>query len=72
MQEAPRYRQTFARLLGLKSLTDAIGVRFEHAGAAAIPLPHPSGASGWLNDRANHARLARAIDLIHERLRALQ
>src|SRR5215216_3313665 len=38
------------RLLGLKSLTECIGKRFEHDGAVAIPLPHPSGASGWLND----------------------
>jgi hypothetical protein len=29
--------------------------------AIAIPLPHPSGASGWLNDRANRARLGKAL-----------
>jgi hypothetical protein len=30
-----------------------------------IPLPHPSGASGWLNDEANRARLGKA--LVHVR-----
>ena len=52
------------RLLGLKSLTECIGKRFEHDGAVAIPLPHPSGASGWLNDPANRARVAEAAGLI--------
>src|SRR5207244_1337568 len=39
-------------LLGETSL-DCIGSRYELDGAAAIPLPHPSGASGWLNAPAN-------------------
>ena len=30
-------------------------------GAIVIPLPHPSGASGWLNDPANRARLGKAL-----------
>ena len=38
------------RLLGVKSVTESVGVRYELDGAVAIPLPHPSGASGWLND----------------------
>ena len=29
-----------------------------------VPPPHPSGASGWLNDRRNRARLVRALALI--------
>jgi uracil-DNA glycosylase len=52
------------RLLGLTSVTECVGRRFEHDGAVAIPLPHPSGASGWLNDRANRARVARAVELV--------
>jgi uracil-DNA glycosylase len=51
------------RLLGIRRLTDAIGERFELDGATAIPLPHPSGASGWLNDRANRPRLEAAVEL---------
>ena len=37
------------RLLGVKSVTECVGARYEHGGAVAIPLPHPSGASSWLN-----------------------
>jgi uracil-DNA glycosylase len=46
------------RLLGVKSVTECVGVRYEFGDAVAIPLPHPSGASGWLNDPANRARVA--------------
>ena len=52
------------RLLEIRRLTDAIGESFELDGATAIPLPHPSGASGWLNDAANRARLQSAIALV--------
>src|SRR3954449_7889438 len=41
-------------LIGEKSL-DCIGLRYEVDGVAAVPLPHPSGASGWLNAPANRA-----------------
>jgi len=56
------------RLLGLKSVTESVGRRFEVDDAVAIPLPHPSGASGWLNDPANRARVAGAAGLIREEL----
>ena len=49
------------RLLGIRRLTDAIGERYELDGATAIPLPHPSGASGWLNDPANRRRRDAAV-----------
>jgi uracil-DNA glycosylase len=58
-------------LLGLKSVTECVGRRFEHDGATAIPLPHPSGASGWLNDPVNRARVAEATSLIRAELAAL-
>jgi uracil-DNA glycosylase len=58
------------RLLGLKSVTECVGVRYEVQGAVAIPLPHPSGASGWLNDPANRARVADAAELIRAKLRS--
>ena len=53
------------RLLGLKSVSESVGRRFDHDGAVAIPLPHPSGASGWLNDPANRERVAAAAELVH-------
>jgi uracil-DNA glycosylase len=59
------------RLLGLPSLTDAIGERFALDGATVVPLPHPSGASGWLNDHANRARLQVATALVRDELARL-
>jgi len=56
------------RLLGLPSLTPCVGERYELQGTPVVPLPHPSGASGWLNDPANRGRLARATALVREEL----
>lgn len=56
------------RLLGLTSLDACIGERFELAGAAVFPLPHPSGRSTWLNRPENRARLERALELVHGEL----
>ena len=55
-------------LLGVTSVSESVGCRYECRGAVAIPLPHPSGASGWLNDPANRARVAEAAALIHREL----
>jgi uracil-DNA glycosylase len=51
-------------LLGEPSLTRCIGTRYELDGVPAVPLPHPSGASGWLNSPANRDLLARAVALV--------
>jgi uracil-DNA glycosylase len=59
------------RLLGVKSISECVGVRYEVGDAIAIPLPHPSGASSWLNDPANRARVAEAVATIDEELRRL-
>jgi uracil-DNA glycosylase len=56
------------RLLGIARLDDCVGRRFELGGATAIPLPHPSGASGWLNSPSNRARLERALDALRREL----
>jgi uracil-DNA glycosylase len=56
------------RLLGLRRVTEAVGMRFQLNGAVAIPLPHPSGASGWLNDPANRRRMAGAARLVRQEL----
>ena len=58
------------RLLGLTRLTECIGERYRLGDAVAVPLPHPSGASGWLNDAANRERLGRALTLVREELAA--
>jgi uracil-DNA glycosylase family 4 len=59
------------RLLGLGSLDAAVGKRFEHGDAVAVPLPHPSGVSRWMNVTENQARVDHAVTLIHAELRAL-
>jgi uracil-DNA glycosylase len=59
------------RLLGIAQLADAIGARFPLGDAVAVPLPHPSGASGWLNDPENRRRLGRALELVHDELSRL-
>jgi len=59
------------RLLGLPSLTPCVGERYELDGTAVVPLPHPSGASGWLNVPANRERLAAATALVREELARL-
>ena len=55
-------------LLGRSDLTACVGHRLEHAGVPVIPLPHPSGASGWLNVPPNRAKLARALELLRAAL----
>jgi uracil-DNA glycosylase len=59
------------RLLGVKSVSESVGVRYELDDAVAIPLPHPSGASGWLNDPTNRARVRDAARAISAELRRL-
>jgi uracil-DNA glycosylase len=54
-------------LLGKRNL-ECIGSHFELEGAVAIPLPHPSGASGWLNAPANRVRLEHALTLVRSEL----
>jgi len=59
------------RLLGLDNLGACVGARFELDGACVVPLPHPSGASGWLNAPANRAKLEKALGLVREQLARL-
>jgi uracil-DNA glycosylase len=60
------------RLLGLRSVSEAVGSRYElDDGVVAVPLPHPSGASSWLNAPANRALVEQAVGLIQTELRRL-
>ena len=56
------------RMLGIGTLTGAIGKSFMRGEAIVIPLPHPSGASGWLNDGTNRARLGKALTHVRREL----
>ena len=48
-------------IVGARTLTDCVGKSYLVDDAIAIPLPHPSGASAWLNDSVNRNRLGKAL-----------
>ncbi len=58
-------------LLGISGLADCIGRTYELDGATVVPLPHPSGARGWLNSPANRNLTAKAAKLVREELACL-
>jgi uracil-DNA glycosylase len=58
------------RVLGPTRLAECVGRRFEVDGLATIPLPHPSGASGWLNAPAHRRLVEEAAALIRAELAA--
>jgi uracil-DNA glycosylase len=60
------------RLLGIGGLASCIGRRYELGGATVIPLPHPSGASSWLNVTANRELTARAAGLVRRQVAKIQ
>ena len=43
------------------TLTECVGKSYIVDDAITIPLPHPSGASSWLNDPTNRAHLGKAL-----------
>jgi uracil-DNA glycosylase len=60
------------RLLGIATVSECVGFRYElDGGVVVVPLPHPSGASSWLNAPANRARVEQAAALVHTELRTL-
>jgi uracil-DNA glycosylase len=59
------------RLLGLSGLSECVGRTYEHEGAVVVPLPHPSGASGWLNAPENRELAAAAARLVRAELARL-
>ena len=59
------------RLLGVRSVGECVGARYELDGAAAFPLPHPSGASSWLNAPENRERVTVAVAAIKDALATL-
>lgn len=55
-------------VIGAETLTGVVGKSFLQEGAIVIPLPHPSGASGWLNDVTNRHRLGKALTRVRREL----
>ena len=52
------------RLWGRVPLGDVVGTSRIDAERVLIPLPHPSGASRWLNDPRNRHKLRRALAVV--------
>lgn len=48
-------------IVGARTLANCVGKSYLVGDAVAIPLPHPSGASAWLNDPVNRGRLGKAL-----------
>jgi uracil-DNA glycosylase family 4 len=71
----PVGRLAIDRFLGARPLAALVGALHEVtvAGVATrvVPLPHPSGASGWLNAPAHRALLERAVALLAVEFRTL-
>ena len=59
-------------LLGVTRLSEAVGETIRRSGLVFVPLPHPSGASTWLNVPENKERLARALAALKEQAAALR
>jgi uracil-DNA glycosylase len=59
------------QLLRITGLAECVGKRYELNGAVVLPLPHPSGASGWLNAPANRELTDCAARLIRSELEKL-
>jgi len=50
-----------AAIVGARTLTECVGKSYLVDNAIVIPLPHPSGASSWLNEPTNRRRLGKAL-----------
>ncbi|HEU6451718.1 MAG TPA: uracil-DNA glycosylase family protein [Gemmatimonadaceae bacterium] len=68
----PVGRLAIDRFLGAGKLSELVGkrhlVRHDGGESVAIPLPHPSGASSWINEPEHRALLGRALELLGEEL----
>lgn len=59
------------RFIGRIALDSVVGTVRRDGERVLIPLPHPSGASRWLNQPANRALLDRALRNLRREVRAL-
>lgn len=73
----PVGRLAISRFLGPRPMHELVGRRHERPAAdggelaRVIPLPHPSGASSWVNVPRNRALLNRSLALLGHEFRAL-
>jgi uracil-DNA glycosylase family 4 len=59
------------RFIGKRQLSEVVGTMRRDGDRVLIPLPHPSGASRWLNQPANRALLERALRILRREHKAL-
>ena len=59
------------RFWGKVPLSEVVGKSRVDGDRVLIPLPHPSGASRWLNDPENRKRLVRALGVVRRAVRGL-
>jgi len=59
------------RFWGKVPLSEVVGKSRVEGERVLIPLPHPSGASRWLNDPENRERLTRALAVVRRAVRRL-
>ena len=59
------------RFIGKVPLGEVVGTMKREGERVLIPLPHPSGASRWLNQPENRALLDRALRMLRREYRAL-
>jgi len=59
------------RFIGRVPLGEVVGTMRREGDRVLIPLPHPSGASRWLNQPENRALLDRALRILRREARAL-
>jgi len=59
------------RFWGRVPLRDVVGRSRRDGDRVLIPLPHPSGASRWLNDPANRRKLQQALVIVRREVRGL-
>jgi uracil-DNA glycosylase len=69
---APVGELAIKELLGITRLSEAVGETVRRDGIVYVPLPHPSGASTWLNAPENKERLDRALATLKEQAAALK
>lgn len=60
------------RLWGKVPLDEAVGRSRRQGDALLIPLPHPSGASRWLNEPGNRDLLRRGLGVLRREVRVLR
>jgi len=59
------------RFWGRVPLSEVVGKSRVDGDRVLIPLPHPSGASRWLNQPENRLRLRRALSIVRRTVRGL-